>query len=146
MQIREFESYTVMTKLAEEARRQIKGIADRQVNLLTSTVHAMLANGKLWFNSDGELLPSSSGSDLPIDYGIPANNQNQLNGIIDASWALATTNIPKQLKLIRQQARFTTGYPLRYALYGKNVMSYLLRNNFCQSRVARWRRVVEEVP
>ncbi len=133
MQIREFESYTVMMKLAEEARRQISNIATRQVNLLTSTAHAMLANANLWFDSNGEMLSSSSGADLTIDYGVPANNQNQLNGIIDASWALATTNIPLHLKKIRQKARFTTGYPLKYALYGQNVMSYMLRNDFLKS-------------
>ena len=133
MQIREFESYTVMMKLAEEARRQIKNIADRQVNLESSLVHSMLANGKLWFNSDGEMLASASGADLTIDYGVPANNTGQLNGIIDASWAIKTTNIPLHLKKIRQRARFTTGYPLKYALYGQNVMGYMLQNTFLQS-------------
>lgn len=133
MQIREFESYTLMMKLAEEARRQIKNIADRQVNLETSLVHSMLANGKLWFNSDGEMQPTSASPDLTIDYGVPANNQNQINGVIDASWALATTNIPLHLKKIRQKARFTSGYPLKYALYGQNVMSYMLQNTFLQS-------------
>lgn len=130
LQLREFESYTVMQKLAEEARRQVMNAVTRQTNLESSATNVMLANGKIWFDSDGALLATSSGADLEIDYGIPANNQNQLNGIIDASWALATTNIPLHLKNIRAQARFTTGYPLKYALYGKNVMSHLLRNNF----------------
>lgn len=133
LQLREFESYTVMTKLAEEARRQVMNASTRQLNLLTSSVHVMLAKGKLWFSSDNELLASSAGAALEIDYGIPANNLNQLNGIIDASWALASTNIPLHLKKIRERARLTTGFPLKYALYGKNIMSHLLRNDFVKS-------------
>jgi hypothetical protein len=130
MQLREYESYTVMQKVAEEARRQVTAMATRQDNLLTSAVHVMLANGKLWFDSDGAILASASGADLTIDYGVPANNLNQLNGIIDASWALSSTNIPGHLKALRQRARQTTGFPLKYALYGKNVMGHLLRNQF----------------
>ncbi len=135
MQIREFESYTVMQKLAEETRRQMSGALQRQMNVEASAVHCMLANGKLYFDTDSFLLPNSSGADTnaTIDFLLPANNTGQLNGIIDASWSLATTNIPAQLKKIRAQARFSTGYPLKYALYGVNIMSQMLRNNFMQS-------------
>jgi hypothetical protein len=130
LQIREYESYTVMQKLAEETRRQVSAEVTRMENLLASSVHVLIANGKLWFDTDGSLLATSSGADLEIDFGVPAANLNQLNGIIDASWALSTTNIPLHLKRLRERARFTTGYPLKYALYGKNVMSHLLRNQF----------------
>ena len=133
LQLREFESYTVMNKLGQEAGRQIKNTLDRQMNLETSAIVVMLAKGKLYIGADGFLSATDPGDGYVVDYGIPANNQNQLNGIIDASWALPSTNIPKHLKLIRQAARQTTGYPLKYALYGKNVMPYLLQNTFLQS-------------
>ncbi len=135
MQLREYENYTVMQKVSEEARRQVTAMATRQDNLLTSAVHVMLATGKLYFDADCSLLATSSGADLTIDYGVPANNLNQANGAIDASWALATTNIPGQLKTIRQRARQTTGFPLKYALYGKNVMSHMLRNDFVKNHI-----------
>lgn len=130
LQIREFDSYTVQERFREEANRQVMGAKAREENLQSSAVHVMLANGKLWFDDDGSLLASSSGADLEIDYGIPANNQNQLNGIIDASWALSSTDIPRHVNNIKMRAVQTTGYELKYALYGKNVMSHLMRNQF----------------
>lgn len=133
LQIREFESYTVQQKFAQETRRQVNAAKTRMLNLESSAIHLMLANGKLWFDVDGSLLASSSGADLTIDYSLPANNQNQLNGIIDASWATTSTDIPKHLKRIRQTAVQTSGYPLKYALYGKNIMSYMMKNTFLQS-------------
>jgi hypothetical protein len=130
MQLREYESYTVMQMAADEARRQTQNAATRQDNLLKSATHVMLATGGLHFDSDNFLLASSAGATYTLSYNVPANNLNQANGAIDASWALSTTNIPGHLKTLRQRARFATGYPLKYALYGKNIMSHMLRNNF----------------
>ncbi len=129
LQIREFDSYTVQERFREEAARQVQNATVRQVNLESSTVHAMLANGQLWFDAAGNLLSSPNGADLTINYGLPANNQNQLGGIIDASWANASTNIVQHINNIKQQAVYTTGYPLKYALCGKNIMRYLVTND-----------------
>lgn len=133
LQIRDFESYTVMTKMMEEARRQVAQTAVRQTVLETTAVHTMLANGALYFDSNDEILATSAGAAQTIDYGVPAANKNQINGIIDAPWSLPTTDIPKQIQNIVTQAVFTTGYELKYALYGKNVMSYLLKNDFVKA-------------
>lgn len=135
MQLREYESYTLMDKAAAEARRQTLNAATRQDNLLKSASHVLLATGGLHFDADDFLLPSSSGATYTISAGVPANNLNQANGAIDASWALSTTNIPGHLKTLRQRARFATGYPLKYALYGKNIMSYMLRNEFVKAHI-----------
>jgi hypothetical protein len=133
MLLREFESYTVMQRAAKEAQRQALNAATRQDNLLKSATHVLLATGGIHFDSDNFLLPSSSGASFTISAGVPANNLNQANGAIDASWALSTTNIPGHLKTLRQRARQTTGYPLKYALYGKNIMSHMLRNEFVKN-------------
>lgn len=129
-QVREFDRYSVQEKFRDEARRQVTGAVNRQVNLETNAVNVMLANGKMWFDADGGLLPTSSGADLELDYGIPAGNLNQISGIISASWATDTTDIPGQINAIKQRAVTLTGYPLKYALYGKNIMSYLMKNSF----------------
>lgn len=134
MMLRQYENYLPMVqRVADEARRQTQNAGTRQDNLTKSAVHVMLATGGLHFDADNFLLPSSAGAAYTIDYGVPANNQNQANGAIDASWALSTTNIPGHLKTLRQRARFTTSYPLKYALYGKNVMSHMLRNEFVRN-------------
>jgi hypothetical protein len=87
-----------------------------------------LSKGKIWFDANGYVLPTSSGADLTVDFSIPANNQNQLNGIIDASWATASTNIVQHIENIKVQAVRTTGRPIDMALYGANIANYLLTN------------------
>lgn len=133
MQLREFETYTAQVLAQQEAKRQVNNAATRQMNLQSSAINVMLANGKLWFDVDGNLLASASGADLTVDYQVPANNLNQLNGIISASWATAATDIVSQINAIKAQALYTTGYPLKYCLYGKNIMSYLINNTAVQT-------------
>ena len=88
-----------------------------------------LANaGKIWIDSSGNILPTSSGAALTIDPVVHANNQNQLNGIIDASWATASTNIIQHLTNIKIQARKNTGREIVHAFYGKNVAAYMFNN------------------
>jgi hypothetical protein len=129
LQIREFDRYVVQERFREEAMRQVLQAKTRQENLLTSCAHVMLANTKVWFDDEGNLLASSSGADLEIDYGVPANNKNQINGVIDASWATTSTNIVQHLNDIKMKAVNTTGHELKYALYGKNIMRYMVKND-----------------
>lgn len=93
-------------------------------------VTSMLANGKIWFDSSGNLLSSSSGADSSktIDPSIHANNLNQLNSIIDASWATDTTNIAQHVENVKIQMRKNTGRELKHVFYGKNIAQYLFRN------------------
>lgn len=137
MQLRQLDNYVVQKMAEDEIAFQAIGAMTRQTNLESSAVHVMLANGKLWFDTEGNLLATSSGADLEIDYGVPANNLNQLNALIAASWATASTDIPKQVNNIKMTAVQTTGYPLETALYGKNIMSYLLNNDFMKYYLAR---------
>lgn len=92
-------------------------------------ITSALANaGKIWYDSSGNLLPSSSGASLTIDPGVHANNQNQLNGIIDASWATPSTNIIQHITNIKIQSRKNTGREIKHAFYGKNVPAYLFNS------------------
>ncbi len=112
-------------------------------NLRVAAVTSMLGVGHIYFNSDGELLPSSSGAVIDVDYSIPANNQNQLNGIIDVKWDTATAKIHKHVELIHEAALQTCGRPIKYAIYGANVKSYLLANNYTKDQITRNQRVNE---
>jgi hypothetical protein len=128
--LRNWEQYTPQQNFAmEEITRQGMLFATRQVNLETAAVTAMLANGKLWFDVDGNLLSSSSGATLTVDYQIPANNLNQLNGIISASWATASTNIVAQINALKVRATQATGFGLTYAFYGQNIPTYFSTND-----------------
>ncbi len=48
--------------------------------------------------------------------------------MLDASWDNAAADIDRQLLNLRQTAARLSGYPLRYAFYGKNVPTYLTGN------------------
>ncbi len=137
LQLRQLDSYTVQKMAADEIAFQATGAMTRQTNLESSSVHVMLSKANLYFDSDGNLLATSSGADLTVDYGVPAANQNQIGGIISASWATNTTDIPTQINRIKMTAVQTTGYPLKTALYGKNIMGYMMNNDFVKYYLAR---------
>lgn len=91
-------------------------------------ITSMLANGKIWYDVDGNLLPSSSGTALTVDYNVGANNRNQLNGIIGTGWTDTSAPIIQQLENIRIQMRRNTGRVLKHAFYGKNIANYIFTN------------------
>jgi hypothetical protein len=122
----------------QEVAREQKDFAQLFQNLRVAAVFSILANGKIWFDANGELLNSSQGAVVTIDYGIPAANQAQLNAmgtgaIISASWATAGTNIAAQINALKEAAVTKTGYPITDVFYGKNVLTYILSNTLLQA-------------
>lgn len=135
--LRSYDSYDLQKMGIDELNRQQAEFKQRFDNLRLASVYSMLSLGAIHFDRVGNLLPSSSGAAVSVDYGINANNQSQLNGIITESWALANTDIPSQLRALKQRAAQLTGYPLKYAFYGKNIPSYLTQNNYVLDYLAR---------
>jgi len=121
----------------QEIARQTREFATRFTNLRTTAIASAFALGAIYFDSDGNLLPSSSGATYTVDMGIPAANKNQIGGIIGASWATSTTDIAGDIQAIKRKALQTTGYPLRYAIYGLNVLNYLLGNDTIKELIPR---------
>ncbi|RLC38155.1 hypothetical protein DRH27_02955 [Candidatus Falkowbacteria bacterium] len=102
-------------------------------NLRLAAWFSALTLGKIYFDGDGNLLSSSSGAVVTIDFGIPDGNKDQLNvagngTIITDSWATASTDIPKQISVLIKQAMAFTGYRPKYAIYGSNIPDYLASN------------------
>ena len=133
--LRQWEQYKPQQQWAkQELARQAAGFRQRFDNLRLAAIQGNLANaGVLWFDGDGGMLASSSGAKLTVDQGVPANNKNQLNGIISASWATAGTDIVSQVNALKIRAVQTTGYPLKYAFYGKNIPGYFNANTSIQN-------------
>jgi len=128
--LRMWDQYVPMQSRAkQEIARQGQQFVARMDNLDVATVTSMLANGIAWFDGNGNLLPTASGTRLTIDQGIPANNKGTLNGIISASWATSTTDIVSQINAIKVQAAQLTGYKLKYAIYGQNIPGYMAKND-----------------
>lgn len=131
---------------AQVARGEVARIqreaATLSQNLRVAAITSAFALGKIYFNGDGELLPSSSGAAITVDYGVPSGNQNQINwdgsgAIIDATWATATTKILKHIEQIKAAAVKKAGRPLAHAIYGSNIMQYLLDNNYTKDLIYR---------
>jgi len=125
-----------------EVARMQREAATLSANLRTAAVTSAFALGKIYFDGNGDLLPSSSGAAITVDYGVPAANQNQINfdglgAIIDVTWATATTKILKHIEQIKAAAVKSTGRPLAHAIYGANIMSYLLDNNYTKDLIFR---------
>lgn len=105
-----------------------------------------LTKGAVYFDSDGNMLPTSSGASFTFSQQIPAAN---IGTVVDSasanifgaagggSWATDTTNIPLQLTRLIEHASLQHGYEPKIALYGKNVPGYLIKNTYVKDYLAR---------
>lgn len=135
--LREYDSYNLQQMAGEEVTRQVLNFKTNFENLRSTAFLQTLANGVIYYDSNNNLLPSSSNAFVTIDFGMQANNQNQLNGIISSTWANYATNIPLQIQNLKNQALKDTGYPLKYAFYGTSIPTYLSANNYVEPYLAR---------
>lgn len=124
---------------AQQLAYQGRNFRTRFDNLRVAVVSGMLANGKVWFDANGNLLPSSSGADLTIDQGIPSANIGTLSaqGVVTTAWSDPAANIPTQINNLKMLARQRSGYQLKYAFYGKNVAGWMASNTSMQAYFSR---------
>jgi hypothetical protein len=117
-------------KLGEdEVKRQVAECKQLQLNLRYASTASAFAIGHIYYDADGDLLHSSSNAVIDVDMAIPANNINQLNGIIDVSWANSAAGVVKQIGNLKKQSMIDTGYALKHALYGSNIVNAILNNS-----------------
>lgn len=129
-------------KGVDEIGRQIREARKNVDNLRVASATQALFNGAIWFDGDGNLLPTSSGAITTPTFGIPAGNQGQLNvfgagALLTAGWQTASTDIAIQVASVKQASIRQTGYPIKYALYGKNVPKYLTTNTTLENYFIR---------
>lgn len=141
--LRNYDSYDLQQQGVDEVDRQGKEFRQRFINLRTASVLMSLAAGKIYFDTDGNLLPSSSGAVNTIDFGMNATtNQGQGqdtdgNALITASWATASTNIAGNIRNIIDTSVQRTGYEVGMCLYGRNIPDYITNNTNAQAYLAR---------
>lgn len=116
---------------------QIDARGKRRQNARIITLASTLRYGTIYWDANGNLLPSSSGSAYSATFNVPATHQNQCNGNISASWALFNTDIPGDCRNLQQYSAFETGMMLETALYGKNIPRYITQNDYVQAFMAR---------
>jgi len=131
---RQWEAYAMQQQYAlDQVRYQAEGFQARFMNIRKAVVMSTVATGAIYIDADGGLLPDATSAVVTIDQGIPANNKGQLNGIVSASWSDPATNIVEQIRNIHSQAIRNSGYPLKYAVYGKNVAGYITNNSMAKT-------------
>lgn len=111
---------------------QVKAFRQGFYNLRLAAIYKALAAGVIYFDAEGNLLPTSSGALYTADFQIPANNKNQCNSLITATWATTSTPIISNINSLQKEAYKLTGLPLTHAFYGSTVMSNILSNTQCQ--------------
>lgn len=126
----------------QEVAREVAECRQLQDNLRKAAVFSAFGLGAIYADTEGNLLPSSSGAVTSIDYGIPAGNKNQLDvfgagAIIGASWATAGTDILGDIQALHDAAIKLTGYPLAHAIYGQNILGYLTANTAVKELINR---------
>lgn len=100
-------------------------------NLETAAVLLSVANTVIYFDGEGNLLPSSSGAKLTVDQGVPAANKGQLGGLLTGSFADSAFDIPSFLtQKLKPRSLGDTNYPLEVAVYGGNIPGYMKNNQF----------------
>ncbi len=127
----------VQDKGMEWMAYQIQEAGRRHGNTRIATVATTLRYGAIYWDANGNLLPSSSGAAETYSFNIPATHQNQLNGIIAVSWLNNNADIPGDIQAIQEFALQETGMPLETVLYGKNVRKAVTTNDLMQSFLAR---------
>lgn len=129
----QMESEALQLQGQQEIDRQVVDFNAYFNNLRVAAIYSALALGAVYFDEEGNLLPSAAGAFTTVDFEIPAGNRNQLdwdgNGdIIAAVWSADGTDITGQVAALRLAAKKTTGYPIVHAFYGTNVPEYLFSN------------------
>lgn len=150
--LRNYESWDNANMAKQVVANEIKTLGTLFGNSRIVATATTLGKGAIYFDSDNNLLPTSSGSSITVSQQISATTNIGTiqdvsgSGIFGASgggsWAVNTTDIPKQLLRLQEAAAQTHGYEPKVALYGKNIRSYISQNDYCLDFLARegWTR------
>jgi hypothetical protein len=118
----------------QEIARQTAELKRRFANLRLAAVYSMLANGAIYFDAQGNLLHSDTAATFTIDFGIPAEQTNQIalgpaGANLISDWSTATTNIIAEFRAVRSAFRKRCGLRIANAVHTSKLVEYFLANN-----------------
>lgn len=128
-----------------EVVRQTAYFKQLFMNLRIAAAQSALFKFHIYASASGNLLNSSSGALINVDYGVPSSNFNSAaagvdpNGagnIVTAKWSAAGTDIIGQITNLKREAMIKTGYPIAYAFYGSGIPAYIAGNTACAALIA----------
>jgi hypothetical protein len=121
--------------ILEMQTRQLKAYFE---NLRIAAVTSVLGQrGRIYLDSDGYMMNTSSGAAQTVENNVPNANVGNVGSFFGTSWATSTTKIVQPVKNLKMLAKQTTGYELRHAFYGKNVLEYVTSNDDFKYYLAR---------
>lgn len=146
--LRNYENYDNSDKAKRLVANNLQVLGTLFGNARIVAVATTLARGNIYFDAEGNILPTSSGATFTFSHQISATNNigsildNDSNGIFGAtgtggSWAVSSTNIPLQLRRLQEHASMQHGYEPKIALYGKNIPEYMSQNDYVLDYMAR---------
>lgn len=118
-----------------EVDRQTAAFKKRFTGFRISSIYSTLTKGLIWFDVNGNVLPSAADAAITVNFGVPPNNQNQCNGIIATKWSDAAAKILSQITNLKKTAMKLTGYPLTTAFYGASIPNWLASNTACAALI-----------
>lgn len=121
---RGYDNYEAVQGITAEFDRQGADFAVRQMNLVTTAIHSAIAYGKIGFDANDDITLNFGAAQEVVSLGIPAGNITAAS----VDWSDPTQNIVTWLQNFLSAARIATGWPLKYAICGKNVAGYIANN------------------
>jgi hypothetical protein len=129
--------------VAEGARRHlVQKMADfrsRFDNLQVSLVNSAFAKGAIYADVNGNVLPSSTGASVTVDFGLTKTfvKTDTIDGTTVGDFSVATTDIFATMRSVRNDSVKTSNYNPVHVLYGKNIPSYFAANTSLQAFLSR---------
>ncbi len=135
--LRAYDNYNVQNMGVQEITRQASEFRAYFDNHRMAALYSALGQGSISYDSNGNLLPTTSGSTVSVSYGLAASHINQIGGDISTSWLNPAADIPLHIRRIKFRSIKDTGYVQKYAFYGIDIPSYLAVNAQVQPYLAR---------
>lgn len=121
-----YEGMGVQSMANQELDRRSTDFGVRQQNLRNTCIHMSIANGKIFFDANGDLASTDqvASGGYTVDYKVPAGNIAAA-GVNFSDPAALVVN---WLVGFQRDYIMATGRPLKYAICGKNIAQYLAAN------------------
>lgn len=137
-----FSDYSMVSDRAlSELNTRMMQFYQRTDTTRTQMVHSLIANGKIWIGSDGQVLSSSSGAVITMDGAVPTANQITKNGAGSTynigDFSNPATNIQAAMRGAQEYMVRLNGYVPTEAIYGTSIPEYFSNNTSLAPYLAR---------
>lgn len=120
-------TYTVQRKGIGEIQRAQQEFGLRHAMLKQLIAIKIMRGDTIYLDPVGNILPSSSGANRSLTWGVPAGNLTTVGGLID-DWATTTTDIIENLDQVNVRAESLGAPPIRH-VWMNSADKFIVRNN-----------------